>query len=86
MAIEQKPNNNYLTLVFKYTNPTSTRYTDITNFVSKMLSAAKSYDGNKTSSEATFDLFGVYVDPEDIGIEEQNNINKKERGSFEANN
>lgn len=76
MAIEQKPNNNYLTIVFRYTNPTSTRYIGVTNFVNKLLSAVKSYDANKNTSEATFDLFGVYVDPDEMSVEEQNSLNR----------
>ena len=79
-------NNNYLTIVFRYTNQAQKKSTDISNFVSKILSALRSYETNRSSYEASFDLFGVYVDPDEMSIKEQNDMNQKIRGSFEYNN
>lgn len=68
----------YLTLVFKYIqdDKDEARSMGVTKFLNKITTSMKSYQESRNSYDPYFDFYGVYVDEEDVPIEDQNELNE----------
>lgn len=82
-------NKKYLTIVFSYLEDSETEQGNVAAFLNTVLKTvreynipnsqgATKYDHHKyNSSYPSFDLFGVYVDEDDMSIDEQNKFNSE---------
>ena len=69
----------FMTLVFRYReNPAdSLRSYGVSKFIAKIMSAVQAYNSNVRSGYDPFiDFYGAYIDPDDMDIAEQNELNQ----------
>lgn len=75
---EQK--EKYLTLVFRYKElPGDKMNYGVSKFIAKVMSAIANYNQNRNSYDPCFDFWGAYIDPNDMDIDDQNDVNNKYR-------
>lgn len=84
-ANNKLPKEKYLTIVLRYKeipNDTLKSYA-VAKFMSKLMTAISSYNQNsRTGYDPYFDFYGAYIDPDDMDIDEQNELNENSKYSL----
>lgn len=84
-ANNKVPKEKYLTIVLRYKevpNDTLKSYA-VAKFMSKIMSAISSYNSNSRNGyDPYFDFYGAYIDPDDMDVDEQNDLNENAKYSL----
>lgn len=84
-ANNKVPKEKYLTIVLRYKeipNDTLKSYA-VAKFMSKLMTAIGSYNSNcRTGYDPYFDFYGAYIDPDDMDVDEQNDLNENAKYSL----